>query len=81
MEEMATAGLGMGSMIVIAGLILWFGLLRPVETAAKMLDDEAQVYAAQRKATHVATLAELAIDADSVAKAQDNLKRLNSIKL
>ena len=81
MEEMATAGLGMGSMIVIAGLILWFGLLRPVETAAKMLDDEAQVYAAQRKATHIATLAELSLSDDSVTAAQDNLKRLNSIKL
>lgn len=73
--------LGLGSMLVIAAVVVWFGLLRPVETAAKMLDDEAQVYAAQRKATHIATLAELSLSDDSVTAAQDNLKRLNSIKL
>ena len=73
--------LGVGSMLVIAAVVVWFGLLRPVETAAKMLDDEAQVYAAQRKATHIATLAELSLSDDSVTAAQDNLKRLNSIKL
>lgn len=73
--------LGLGSMLVIAAVVIWFGLLRPVETAAKMLDDEAQVYAAQRKATHIATLAELSLSDDSVTAAQDNLKRLNSIKL
>ena len=73
--------LGLGSLLVIAAVVIWFGLLRPVETAAKMLDDEAQVYAAQRKATHIATLAELSLSDDSVTAAQDNLKRLNSIKL
>lgn len=73
--------LGLGSMLVIAAVVIWFGLLRPVETAAKMLDDEAQVYAAQRKATHIATLAELSLSDDRVTAAQDNLKRLNSIKL
>ena len=73
--------LGLGSMLVIAAVVVWFGLLRPVETAAKMLDDEAQVYAAQRNATHIATLAELSLSDDSVTAAQDNLKRLNSIKL
>lgn len=73
--------LGLGSVLVIAAVVVWFGLLRPVETAAKMLDDEAQVYAAQRKATHIATLAELSLSDDSVTAAQDNLKRLNSIKL
>ena len=73
--------LGMGSMLVIAAVVIWFGLLRPVETAAKMLDDEAQVYAAQRKATHVSTLAELSVSDETVKSAQDNLKRLNSIKL
>ena len=73
--------LGLGSMLVIAAVVVWFGLLRPVETAAMMLDDEAQVYAAQRKATHIATLAELSLSDDSVTAAHDNLKRLNSIKL
>ena len=73
--------LGLGTILVIVAVVLWFGLLRPVETAAKMLDDEAQVYAAQRKATHVATLSELEVTEESVTKAQDNLKRLNSIKL
>lgn len=73
--------LGLGTILVIVAVVVWFGLLRPVETAAKMLDDEAQVYAAQRKATHVATLAELSLSDESVTAAQTNLKRLNSIKL
>ena len=73
--------LGLGTILVIVAVVVWFGLLRPVETAAKMLDDEAQVYAAQRKASHVATLAELSISDESVKSAQDNLKRLSSIKL
>lgn len=73
--------LGLGTILVIVAVVVWFGLLRPVETAAKMLDDEAQVYAAQRKAKHVATLAELSLSDESVTAAQTNLKRLNSIKL
>lgn len=73
--------LGLGTILVIVAVVVWFGLLRPVETAAKMLDDEAQVYAAHRKAKHVATLAELSLSDESVTAAQTNLKRLNSIKL
>ena len=71
-------------LIIIAVVILvavWYGLFKPVETVAHAIDDEVQVLAAERKAENIGRLAELTVTDESVKSAQDNLAKLNSIKL
>jgi hypothetical protein len=77
---MELIGMAVLAVIVIA-VMVWYGMLKPVETLAHMADDEIQVLAAERKAENVDRLAKITLTEENVAKASANLDKLRSIKL
>ena len=72
--------LGFGTILLLVAVVMYFGLLRPVETAAEMLTDEVAVLHAERKTQNVERLNALNIDTAKVDKAKENLNNLRSIK-
>ena len=72
--------LGFGTILLLVAVVMYFGLLRPVETAAEMLTDEVAVLHAERKTQNVERLNSLSVDATKVDKAKENLNHLRSIK-
>jgi hypothetical protein len=72
--------LGFGTILILVAVVMYFGLLRPVETAAEMLTDEVAVLHAERKTQNVERLNALTVDAEKVEVAKTNLNHLKSIK-
>lgn len=72
--------LGFGTILLLVIVVMYFGLLRPVETAAEMANDEVSVLHAERKAQNIERLNAIEIDGDKVASAKSNLEALRSIK-
>jgi preprotein translocase subunit YajC len=72
--------LGFGTILVLVIVVMYFGLLRPVETAAEMANDEVSVLHAERKAQNIGRLNAIEIDTDKVATAKANIDALRSIK-
>jgi hypothetical protein len=73
--------LGFGTILLIVIVVMYFGLLRPVETAAEMANDEVAVLHAERKAQNISRLNAIEIDEDKVATAKATINSLRSIKL
>lgn len=69
------------AVVILLVIGIWYGAFRPIETLAKMADDEVQVYSAERKAENIKTLAKLKITDDSVNNAKANLVKLRAIEL
>lgn len=71
---------GFGTVLILAIVVMYFGLLRPVETAAEMLTDEVAVLHAERKTQNIERLNNLNVDEGKVTRAKTNINSLKSIK-
>jgi len=72
--------MGLGTIVVLVLVVMYFGLLRPVETAAEMANDEVSVLHAERKAQNIDRLNAIEVDATKVATAKATIDNLRSIK-
>lgn len=72
--------LGLTTILLIVGLIIYFGLLRPVETLAAAADSRVSAYASKWKLEDIDTVSSLEIDAAKVESAKSKAAMLASVK-
>lgn len=72
--------LGFGTVLVLVVVVMYFGLLRPLETGAEMLNDEVAVLHAERKAQNIGRLNAIEVNDEKVTAAKTTINSLKSIK-
>lgn len=61
--------LGFGTILLLVAVVLYFGLLRPVETGARILDKEMQKLEDEQTVRHDQWYVENQLDNEAIAKA------------
>jgi hypothetical protein len=72
--------LGFGTILLIVAVVIWFGLLRPVESAARMLDKEVMVLEDQQTLRHNEWYIDNLVDAEKVAAADASRAYYNKLR-